>query len=139
MPREKKLVAVSGGFDPIHVGHVRMIQASALIGDVVVIVNSDEWLNRKKGYSFMPFEERAEIIESIRGVVAVIKADDEDGTVCQTLRELKPDVFANGGDRVNDNTPEGAVCNELGVEMMWNVGGEKIQSSSWLVRDAKQR
>ena len=139
MPREKKLVAVSGGFDPIHVGHVRMIQASALIGDVVVIVNSDEWLNRKKGYSFMPFEERAEIIESIRGVIAVIKADDEDGTVCQTLRELKPDVFANGGDRVNDNTPEGAVCNELGVEMMWNVGGEKIQSSSWLVRDAKQR
>mgnify|MGYP005683960893 CR=1 FL=1 len=139
MPREKKLVAVSGGFDPIHVGHVRMIQAASLIGDVVVIVNSDEWLNRKKGYSFMPFEERAEIIESIRGVVAVIKADDEDGTVCQTLRELKPDVFANGGDRVNDNTPEGAVCNELGVEMMWNVGGEKIQSSSWLVRDAKQR
>ena len=139
MPREKKLVAVSGRFDPIHVGHVRMIQASALIGDVVVIVNSDEWLNRKKGYSFMPFEERAEIIESIRGVVAVIMADDEDGTVCQTLRELKPDVFANGGDRVNDNTPEGAVCNELGVEMMWNVGGEKIQSSSWLVRDAKQR
>lgn len=139
MSRERKLVAVSGGFDPIHVGHVRMIQSSAAIGDVVVIVNSDEWLVRKKGYSFMPFNERAEIIEALQGVVAVVKADDDDGTVCQSLRELKPDVFANGGDRVNDNTPEGIVCNEAGIEMMWNVGGEKIQSSSWLVRDVNKR
>ncbi len=138
MERKRKIIAVSGGFDPIHVGHVRMIQAAAALGDVVVIANSDEWLNRKKGYTFMPFNERAEIISALQGVVAVVKADDADGTVCETLRELKPDIFANGGDRKPVNTPEGEVCAELGISMAWNVGGEKIQSSSWLVDGTKK-
>lgn len=138
MKRERKVVAVSGGFDPIHVGHVRMIQAAAVLGDVVVIANSDEWLKRKKGYSFMPFDERAEIISALTGVIAVVKADDKDDTVCSTLRELRPDIFANGGDRKVGNTPEGDVCLELGIVMAWNVGGEKIQSSSWLVNGAKK-
>ena len=138
MERKRKIVAVSGGFDPIHVGHVRMIQAAAAMGDVVVIANSDEWLSRKKGYTFMPFDERAEIISALQGVVAVVKAEDDDGTVCTTLRELQPDIFANGGDRKPGNTPEGDVCTELGIAMMWNVGGEKIQSSSWLVTGAKK-
>ncbi len=139
MNRKKKLVAVSGGFDPIHVGHVRMIQEASLMGDVVVIANSDEWLVRKKGYSFMPFEERAEIIEALQGVVAVVKASDDDGTVCESLREIVPDIFANGGDRKEGNTPEGEVCADLNIEMVWNVGGGKIQSSSWLVKGSKEK
>jgi cytidyltransferase-like protein len=139
MKRKKKVVAVSGGFDPIHVGHVRLIRSAALLGDVVVIANSDAWLRRKKGYSFMPFEERSEILESIEGVHAVIEADDDDDTVCETLLKLKPHIFANGGDRKSDNTPEGDLCEELGIDMVWNVGGEKIQSSSWLVDDAKNK
>jgi D-beta-D-heptose 7-phosphate kinase/D-beta-D-heptose 1-phosphate adenosyltransferase len=129
----KKIVAVSGGFDPIHIGHVRMIRESSEHGDVVVIANSDEWLVRKKEYVFMPFEERKEILMSIKGVVSVIKAEDDDNTVCQSLKALKPDIFANGGDRKQTNTPEMKVCEDLGIEMLWNVGGGKIQSSSWLV------
>ena len=134
----KKVVAVSGGFDPMHIGHVRMIQNSADIGDVLVIVNSDDWLERKKGYVFMPFEERAEILSAIKGVTAVVAVDDTDNTVCEALKKYKPDCFANGGDRKQKNTPEMTVCEELGIEMLWSMGGGKIQSSSWLVSDARK-
>ena len=134
----KKTIAVSGGFDPIHVGHVRMILDAAQYGDVTVILNSDEWLIEKKGYKFMPWEERAEIIRAIKGVVNVVNTlYDTDGSVCNTLRNLKRDIgldyFANGGDRYESNTPEMEVCNELGIGLLWNVGGGKIQSSSDLV------
>ena len=129
----RKIIAVSGGFDPIHEGHVRMIKEAAEHGDVVVILNSDDWLERKKGYKFMPVKERAYIVENIKGVIGVFHVDDTDGTVCEALRIIKPDVFANGGDRYETNTPEMAVCAELGIKMMWNVGGGKIQSSSSLV------
>ena len=134
----KKTVAVSGGFDPIHVGHVRMIREAAEHGDVIVIANSDEWLLRKKGYVFMPWKERAEIIQSFKGVTAVFQADDDDDTVTESLLRLKPDIFANGGDRKQQNTPEMKVCDDIGIEMLWNVGGEKIQSSSELVAKSKQ-
>ena len=133
----KKTVAVSGGFDPIHVGHIRMIREAAEHGDVIVIANSDEWLLRKKGYVFMPLKERAEIIQSIKGVAAVFQADDDD-TVTESLLRLKPDIFANGGDRKQQNTPEMKVCDDIGIEMLWNVGGGKIQSSSELVAKSKQ-
>jgi cytidyltransferase-like protein len=135
---KKKLIAVSGGFDPVHIGHVRMIQAASKFGDVVVICNSDPWLRRKKGYVFMPFEERAEIIKAFTGVKGVIEAKDDDGTVCETLTELLPDIFANGGDRYNSNTPETQTCKKYAIEMMWSVGGGKIQSSSDLVANMKQ-
>ena len=134
----KKTVAVSGGFDPIHVGHIRMIREAAEHGDVIVIANSDEWLLRKKGYVFMPWKERAEIIQSIKGVAAVFQADDDDDTVTESLLRLKPDIFANGGDRKQQNTPEMKVCDDIGIEMLWNVGGGKIQSSSELVAKSKQ-
>ena len=136
MKELKKLIAVSGGFDPIHVGHVRMIKEAAEHGEVLVIVNSDEWLKRKKGYVFMPLDERLEIIESIQGVFSAVEADDQDDTVCKTLRLMRPDVFANGGDRKGGNTPEVELCNKLGIDLMWNVGGGKIQSSSDLVKNA---
>jgi len=135
-PEAKKRIMVSGGFDPIHKGHIRMIQEAARKGEVLVIVNSDEWLMRKKGYVFMPFEERVEIIKSIKGVcdTQVIGIDDSDNTVCEALRRFRPDYFANGGDRTNINTPEMAVCEELGIEMLWEVGGGKVQSSSTLTK-----
>ena len=132
----KKTICVSGGFDPVHVGHLRMMQEAAQYGDVVAIVNSDEWLMRKKGYIFMPFKERCEIIEGFGCVAATSYVDDADNSVCEALRRLKPDYFANGGDRKTDNTPEMEVCDEVGIELLWNVGGGKIQSSSTLVNDA---
>jgi cytidyltransferase-like protein len=135
---KKKRIAVSGGFDPVHVGHVRMIQAAAKFGDVIVICNSDAWLKRKKGYSFMPFEERAEILRAFKGVTSVVEADDDDGSVCESLKEIQPDIFANGGDRFNTNTPETQTCKKYDIEMLWGVGGGKIQSSSDLVSNMKQ-
>jgi cytidyltransferase-like protein len=134
---DRPTVAVSGGFDPVHVGHVRMILEAAEVGDVIVIANSDEWLMRKKGYVFMPWKERAEILASIRGVLKVVPVDDSDGTVCEALRREKPTFFANGGDRKTDNTPEMDVCSELGIGLLWEVGGGKIQSSSELVKNVK--
>tara|TARA_Y100001938_G_C7821289_1_gene296769 strand:+ start:68 stop:502 length:435 start_codon:yes stop_codon:yes gene_type:complete len=133
------IVAVSGGFDPVHIGHVRMIQDASLHGDVLVIINSDAWLMRKKGYVFMPWEERAEIMGNIKGVKYVTHVDDSDGTVCEALSRMKPDIFANGGDRKTENTPEMNLCDHIGIEMMWAVGGsDKPQSSSWLVNKLKE-
>tara|TARA_R100000664_G_C2738999_1_gene127824 strand:+ start:68 stop:505 length:438 start_codon:yes stop_codon:yes gene_type:complete len=113
-----------------------MIQEAAQYGHVVVIVNSDEWLMRKKGYIFMPFRERCEILEGFSATGETTYVDDSDGSVCEALRRIKPNYFANGGDRKTDNTPEMDVCNELAIEMLWNMGGGKIQSSSALVTDA---
>jgi len=137
--KERPVIAVSGGFDPVHIGHVRMIRDAARYGDVMVIINSDDWLMRKKGYVFMPWKERAEIMGNIKGVTVVTQVDDSDGTVCEALKRHKPDVFANGGDRKTQNTPEMDVCEELGIQMMWAVGGSnKPQSSSWLVNKLKE-
>ncbi len=134
---KNKKIALSGGFDPVHVGHVRMIQAAAEIGDVIVIANSDSWLQRKKGYIFMPWSERAEILSAFKGVTMVVEAKDDDDSVCASIADLKNsidlDFFGNGGDRKSSNTPEIALCNDLGVDLLWNLGGGKIQSSSELV------
>ena len=132
--RERPIIAVSGGFDPVHIGHIRMIKDAARYGDVMVIINSDDWLMRKKGYVFMPWEERAEIMGNIKGVKIVTQVDDSDGTVCEALRRHRPDAFANGGDRKRDNTPEMEICDSMNIQMLWSIGGkEKPQSSSWLV------
>ena len=137
MKRKRKIVAISGGFDPVHVGHVRMIKDAARLGDVIIITNSDAWLKRKKGYVFMSWDERQEILAEFKGVIDVIEAWDEDDTVCKTLERVKPDIFANGGDRYDTNTPEMSVCKELGIDMLWNIGGGKEQSSSSLINKVK--
>jgi cytidyltransferase-like protein len=127
-------VAVSGGFDPIHHGHIALITDAATFGEVIVILNSDAWLKRKKGYVFMPYEQRQAIAYAIKGVMDVVPVDDDDGTVCKALSLLKPDFFANGGDRFPDNTPEMRVCLDLGIRPIFNVGGDKVASSSDIVR-----
>lgn len=132
------IICLSGGMDPIHVGHVRMILEASRYGKVIVILNSDDWLLRKKGYFFMPWKERKEIILSIKGVSDVISVDDTDGTVCEALSRVTPKYFGNGGDRKEHNTPEGNLCKKLGIEMIWNLGGDKIQSSSDLVNNLKK-
>ena len=124
-------VMVSGGFDPVHAGHIRMIREAAKYGDVIIIANSDDWLYRKKGFVFMEYPRRVEILNAIKGVVLVDSVDDSDGTVCEAIARLKPTYFANGGDRGRTNTPEQTVCEDLGVKLLWGVGGEqKLQSSS---------
>lgn len=144
-PQKKKIVvAVSGGFDPIHIGHVRMFERAKALGDeLVVILNNDNWLKKKKGYAFMPEQERKEVIEGLRAVDRVVITshgpEPEDMSVAEALRELVPDVFANGGDRKQENTPEGEVCAALGIAMAFNIGeGGKVQSSSWLIEKSKR-
>ena len=132
-------VVVSGGFDPIHVGHLRMFtEASELAPRLIVIINSDNFLIEKKGYVFMPIAERMEIIEGFAVVDKVIESFDEDLTVCKTLkwlaREENIKIFANGGDRNNtDSIPEAEVCEQNNIRLEFNIGGGKIQSSSSLV------
>tara|TARA_B100001093_G_C26812003_1_gene1007981 strand:+ start:830 stop:1279 length:450 start_codon:yes stop_codon:yes gene_type:complete len=135
----RKVIAVSGGFDPVHIGHIRMIKEASEYGDVLVVINSDDWLMRKKGYVFMPWKERAEIMGNIKGVIMVTSVDDSNGTVCEALVRCKPDAFANGGDRKEKNTPEMDLCEHIGIEMLWQIGGgDKPQSSSWLVNNLKE-
>ncbi len=123
-----KKIVISGGFDPIHPGHIAMIERAAEYGEVHIVVNSDDWLVRKKGFFFQPWIDRKKILEiytpHIHGV------DDTDGTVCEALRRIKPDYFGNGGDRGIKNTPELDVCRELGIEPVFELGGGKYSSSS---------
>ena len=127
-------ICVSGGFDPLHSGHLAMLRAASEQGELIVIINSDAWLLRKKGFVFLPWEDRAALIGDLRYVANVASVDDSDGTVCEALARLKPRAFANGGDRKIGNTPELELCNHLGIEMLWNVGGGKADSSSDIAR-----
>jgi cytidyltransferase-like protein len=137
--KENKTVMVSGGFDPVHAGHIRMIRDAANHGDVIIIANSDEWLFRKKGFVFMEWERRVEILNAIKGVILVDSVNDDDGTVCEAIKRHRPTYFANGGDRGRANTPEQSVCEEIGVKLLWGIGGEeKLQSSSELTKKARK-
>lgn len=132
------VVAVSGGFDPLHSGHIEMFKKAAELGDeLVVIVNKDKFLKNKKGYIFMELSERKEIVRNIECVDKVITAIDSDQTVKQSLSILKPDIFAQGGDRNVKNIPEYQTCQRYGIEIVDGLG-EKIQSSSKLVREAAE-
>ena len=135
-----KTVAVSGGFDPLHTGHLDYLEGAAKLGTrLVVLLNGDDFLTRKKGAPFMSWEARARILRALRVVDQVIPVIDADDTVCRTLAEVYPHVFCNGGDRGPGNTPEAEVCRRLGIEMVYGVGGEKSESSSALIGRAKGR
>ena len=139
--KEGIVVAVSGGFDPLHVGHVRLFQEAKKLGHkLVVILNNDHWLRQKKGYVFVPERERAEVIRAIQYVDRVVltkhPSDPSDMSVCAELRRVRPHIFANGGDRTKANIPEVPTCQAIGCKMVFNVGrGGKVQSSSWLLRE----
>jgi cytidyltransferase-like protein len=137
-----KIIAVSGYMDPVHIGHLRMIlEAGQMKGpddQLIIFLNTDDAAIRKKGKVFMPFVERAELLSGFSGVDRVIPASDADGTVCESIKMFMKagDIFCNGGDRLPENTPELKLCCDLGIQVKFNVGGEKIQSSSELVKKA---
>jgi cytidyltransferase-like protein len=133
-----RIVVTSGGFDPLHPGHITSIQDSRQFGDVVVVVvNGDEFLAAKKGKPFQDLETRCAIVSAIRGVDYVIPFEiDGDPTVREALRRLRPDVFTKGGDRVDHQSiPEWGVCQELGIEIVSGVGADKDWSSSWFLEE----
>ncbi len=140
----KTIVAVSGGFDPVHIGHVRMFNEAKKLGDhLIVILNNDNWLRYKKGYVFMSEAERKEIIESFESVDEVVLTSHEKNTadisVCRELEMIKPHIFANGGDRHAGDIPEYTLCEKMNCKMHFNVGtGGKVQSSSLLVEKASE-
>lgn len=140
------VVAVSGGFDPVHIGHIRMFEEAKKLGDkLVVILNNDNWLHGKKGFAFMPEKERREILLAFEHVDEVVLTGHEPGytdrSVCKELEAVRPDIFANGGDRhpEGDPVPEVELCNRLGIQLVYNIGhGGKVQSSSWLTKRVRE-
>jgi cytidyltransferase-like protein len=132
-----KIVAISGGFDPIHVGHIRNIKEAKKLGDkLVVILMRDDQLFEKKGYCFMTYRERKEILESIEAVDIVVPNIDSGITCNASLERYRPNILAKGGDRTEDNMPEieKEVCAKVGCKIVYGVGGGKIQSSSSLIK-----
>ena len=127
-----KVVATSGYFDPLHVGHLECLKLASELGDkLIVIVNSDLQAKQKKGKSFMMEEDRLKIVAALRCVDEVFLSIDKDSTQCESLKHLKPDIFAKGGDRTSDEIPELSICRELGIRIVDGLG-KKIRSSSSL-------
>lgn len=132
-------VAVSGYFNPLHSGHIDFLKYAKKLGThLTVIVNNDVQVKLKGSVPFMDERERVEILKAIKYVDNVILSIDTDTTVCETLRRLKPDKFANGGDRLNDNVPEIDVCKKYRIITVFGVGSDKIQSSSSLINKANK-
>ena len=124
------VVAVSGYFDPLHVGHLEYLEMAKQLGDkLIVIVNSDKQAELKKGKSFMNENDRVEIIGALKCVDEVFLSIDEDKSVCKSLEAIKPDIFANGGDRILSEIPETAVMEKYNIKMVDGLG-EKNRSSS---------
>jgi len=141
MNEEKKeiIIAASGYFDPIHIGHIEYLEKAKSLGDrLIVIINNDAQTALKKGKPFMPQEERAKIVSSLKCVDEIFMSIDEDPTVCKSLAEIKPNIFAKGGDRFSNEIPESSVCNEYNIQIMDGLG-KKIQSSSWLIKRSSEK
>ena len=134
------IACVSGYFDPIHIGHIEYFKLAKQGADkLMVIVNNDEQAILKKGKPFMPADERIKLIQELKCVDFVVKSVDTDRTVCKTLETVspRPTYFCNGGDQNNNSIPEAEICNQLGIELVDGLGN-KIQSSSWLIKGSKQ-
>ena len=141
---EKKMhniVLVSGGFDPIHSGHIKLIEQASDNGSVVVLLNSDKWLKNKKGKAFLPFTERKIIMHALKNVIDVISCGEVDSTCIDGIEKVLKKYpnhkikFANGGDRNNKSTPETIFCKKNGIELLWGIGGNnKSNSSSWILK-----
>ena len=140
----KNIVLITGGFDPLHSGHIAYFKAAKQLGDILVVgVNSDAWLTRKKGSPFMPYKERSEIVRNIVGVDFVIDFDDSDNSAKRAIwmvRQSYPNdkiIFANGGDRTDENIPEMDI-QDTNLEFVFGVGGfNKANSSSWILQEWK--
>ncbi len=141
----KKIIITSGFFNPLHIGHINLIREAKKRGDfLVVIVNSDEQVRVKESVPFMPEQERIEIIKALRYADDVVLSVDKDGSVIESLKMIAKKYpgelyFAKGGDRNVDNIPEKKICAKLGIKIISNVGGGKIQSSSWLLKNAADK
>ena len=139
------IILISGGFDPIHSGHIKLINDASKYGDVIVLLNSDEWLRNKKGKEFLPFDERKIIMKNIKGVIDVIEFDDSDKTCIDGIKKAKSLYknniikFANGGDRNNETTPEKEFCDKNDIETLFGIGGnDKSNSSSLILKKWKE-
>ena len=134
---------ISGGFDPLHSGHMNYFRDAYNYGDIVVLLNSDNWLIKKKGRPFMPWSERASIVQEIKGVISVLTFDDMEGNAIKGIQKALsyyslPEYsvsWLNGGDRTAETTPEVEWCEDNGVNCIFGVGGTKTQSSSWILQD----
>ncbi len=132
-----KIVVVSGYFDPMHRGHVEYLKLAKQLGDkLVVILNNDKQAELKKGKVFMPLEDRKAVLDAIQFVDEVFVSVDEDMSVCKSLEAINPDIFANGGDRKNEEIPEAEICRRLSIEIIDGLG-EKVQSSSELIKSSE--
>ena len=137
-----KIVVVSGGFDPLHSGHILLMNSAKTYGDYLVVgINSDDWLSRKKGRAFMPYSERAALVNNMKAVDEVMSFDDSNGSACALLEKVKAAytghqiIFANGGDRTKENIPE-MIFDD--IQFIFGVGGEnKANSSSWILEEWK--
>jgi len=149
---KKKIVMVSGGFDPIHIGHIRYMQEAKKLGDyLIVVINNDNWLRAKKGKEFMSQNDRKEILEAFNFVDEVIISNHKinmdysnpiQRSVCEEIKMIKPHIFANGGDRHPDGDPipEVTICEELGIKIVYNIGeGGKVRSSSEMLKEYSKR
>ena len=125
-----KIVATSGYFDPLHVGHLECLELAKELGDkLIVIVNSDLQAQLKKGKSFMNEKDRLKIVSALKCVDEVFLSIDKDKTQCESLKHLKPNIFAKGGDRTSSEIPESKICKEFGIQIIDGLGA-KIRSSS---------
>jgi cytidyltransferase-like protein len=142
MQLSKRIIVVSGGFDPVHSGHILMFNSARTYADYLIVgINSDQWLERKKSAAFMPWAERAAVISNLKAVDEVMSFNDDDGTACDLLRKVKlaypgyQIIFGNGGDRTAVNIPEMDVKD---IIFQFDVGGENKQnSSSWILQEWK--
>jgi cytidyltransferase-like protein len=143
--QESKIVVVSGGFDPIHSGHIEYFEKAKELGDILVVaLNSDDWLSRKKGKPFMPWIERSRIVKALKPVGYVMEFNDDDNTAINAIHKTRLKwprakiIFANGGDRTKENIPEMGYQDD-NLEFVFGVGGSnKLNSSSWILQDWKE-